>query len=55
MQRYCITLTALTRGNITWIKILHTKAFPSLVALCQGHAVDGSRGFILTKDSCIIV
>jgi hypothetical protein len=38
MQHYYITLTALTRNNIL-IKILNTKAFPSLVALCQGHAV----------------
>jgi hypothetical protein len=39
MQRYYTTLTALIRGNIILIKILNTKAFPSFVALCQGHAV----------------
>jgi hypothetical protein len=30
---------ALIRGNIILIKILITKAFPSHVALCQGHTV----------------
>jgi hypothetical protein len=39
MQHYCITLTALIRGNIILIKIVNTKAFLSLVALCQGDAV----------------
>jgi hypothetical protein len=58
MQHYYITLTALIRGNIALIKILNTKAFPSVVALCQRDAVlkrDGPHGFILTKDFSIIV
>jgi hypothetical protein len=60
-MEYCyIRWTALIRGNIIFIKILNTKALLSLVALCQGHAtlyfqVDGSRGFMITKDNCIIV
>jgi hypothetical protein len=54
MQRHYITLTALMRGNIILIKILNTKAFPSVVTLCQRDAVlkrDGPHGFILTKEN----
>jgi hypothetical protein len=39
MQHYYITVTALVIGNIILTKTVNTKAFPSLVALCQGHAV----------------
>jgi hypothetical protein len=49
---------ALTRVNIKWIKIVNTKAFASLVALSRSRCtskVDGSRGFILTKDNCVVV
>jgi hypothetical protein len=49
----------LIRGNIILIKILNTKAFLSLSLLSVKATlyfqVDGSSGFILTKDNCIIV
>jgi hypothetical protein len=45
------------RGNIILIKILKTRAFLSLAAVkaMLYSQVDGSRGFILTKDNCITV
>jgi hypothetical protein len=58
MQHYYIMLTGLIRGNIILIKILNTKHFSlSLlsVKVTLYFQVDGSRGFILTKDNCISV